>query len=135
MFYAAKGEGAYLNGNRIQVSSRTLKLADVNIRASNTKPLEREIVSRVIEKVFQVKNNMCCHDEISGIACGRYDGLITQGSHSWDYCHYLLVTEAGGQVTDWKGVEFDLTKGDIVVSNGIIHQELLAAIKMDPVTN
>jgi myo-inositol-1(or 4)-monophosphatase len=72
---------------------------------------------------------MCCHDEISGIACDRYDGFISKGSSPWDYCHYLLVEEAGGKVTDWNGNNFDISKDNIVISNGIIHNELLQAVK------
>jgi len=86
-------------------------------------------VSKIIEYVYQVKNNLCCHDEISGVACNKFDGFISKGSSAWDYCHYLLVEEAGGKVTDWKGEEFDITKNNMIASNKIIHEELLKAVK------
>lgn len=129
LFYAIKNKGAFLNGKQIRVSDRVLNLSDINVRTLPNKKLEKEVVSGIIENVHQVKNNMCCHDEISGIACNRYDGFISKGSSPWDYCHYLLVEEAGGKVTDWNGEEYDISKDNVVMSNGIIHDELLIATK------
>jgi myo-inositol-1(or 4)-monophosphatase len=129
LFYAIKDKGAFLNGKQIKVSDRSLELSDVNIRTLPDKKLEKQVVSNIIADVHQVKNNMCCHDEIAGIACDRYDGFISKGSSPWDYCHYLLVEEAGGKVTDWNGDGFDISKDDIVISNDIIHDELLKAVK------
>jgi len=129
LFYAIKNKGTFLNNKQIKVSDRTLELSDVNIRTLPDKKLEQQVVSNIIADVHQVKNNMCCHDEISGIACDRYDGFISKGSSSWDYCHYLLVEEAGGKVTDWNGEEFDISKNNIIISNEIIHNELLKAVE------
>ena len=72
---------------------------------------------------------MCCHHEIAGVACDRYDGFISKNSNVWDYCQYLLVEEAGGRVTDWNGDKFDLSKDNIVASNGVIHDDLLKIVK------
>lgn len=129
LFYAIKNKGAFLNDKQIKVSERVLNLSDINVRTLPNKKLEKEVVSRIIENVHQVKNNMCCHEEISGIACNRYDGFISKGSSPWDYCHYLLVEEAGGKVTDWNGEDYDISKDNIVISNGIIHDELLKVTK------
>ncbi len=129
LFCAIKNEGTFLNNKQIKVSDRTLELSDLNIRTLPDKQLEKQVVSKIIANVHQVKNNMCCHDEISGIACDRYDGFISKGSSPWDYCHYLLVEEAGGKVTDWNGDEFDISKDNIIISNGVIHDELLQAVK------
>jgi myo-inositol-1(or 4)-monophosphatase len=125
LFWAIKGQGAFKNNTRLKVSDRIIGLSDLQIRTVPDKKLEKEIVNKVVENVFAVKNEMCSHHEISGVACARYDGLISRNSKSWDYCHYLLVEEAGGKVTDWKGEKFDLSKDNIIVSNGIIHNDLL----------
>ncbi|PCI25422.1 hypothetical protein COB57_01725 [Candidatus Peregrinibacteria bacterium] len=129
MFWAIKGKGAYLNGNKIEVSDRILKESDVIVRTLPNKKLEKEVVTNIIENVHQVKNNMCSHDEISGVACNRYDAIVSKGSSPWDYCHYLLVEEAGGKATDWNGAAFDISKDNIILSNGIIHDELLKMVK------
>ena len=129
MFSAIKGEGTYCNGERITVSDRTLHLSDIIVRTLPDKRLEKEVVSRIVEEAHQVKNNMCCHEELSGVACNRYDGFVSKGSSPWDYCHGLLVEEAGGRVTNWEGGEFDITQDNIVASNGVIHDDLLRAVK------
>lgn len=129
LFYAIKNKGAFLNNKQITVSDRSLELSDLNIRTLPDKQLEKQVVSKIIANAHQVKNNMCCHDEIAGIACDRYDGFISKGSSPWDYCHYLLVEEAGGKVTDWNGKKFDISKDNIIISNNIIHDELLEAVK------
>ncbi len=128
LFWAIKGHGAYKNNTRLKVSERTIELSDLQIRTVPNKKLEKEIVCKIIERVFQVKNEMCCHHEISGVASDRYDGFISKHSSPWDYCHYLLVEEAGGRVTDWKGEAFDISKDNIVASNGIIHEELISIL-------
>jgi len=125
LFYAIKGKGSFRNNKRVKVGNRTLELSDVVVRTIPDKILEKEVVCNIVGDVYQVKNNMCCHDEISGVACDKFDGFISKNSSPWDYCHFLLVEEAGGKVTDWKGDEFDISKDNIVASNGVIHEELL----------
>lgn len=129
LFWAIKGRGAYLNNKKLEVSKRTIELADIQIRTVPDKKKEKEIVFKIIETAFQVKNEMCCHHEIAGVACDRYDGFISKNSNVWDYCQYLLVEEAGGRVTDWNGDKFDLSKDNIVASNGVIHDDLLKIVK------
>ena len=41
----------------------------------------------------------------------------------------LIVAEAGGRVTGLRGETFDLYRGDIVASNGLIHQEMVSVIR------
>lgn len=125
LFWAIKGQGAFKNNVKINVGNRTLELSDIVVRTLPDKKLEGETVSKIVENVWQVKNNMCCHEEISGVAYDRYDGFVSKGSSPWDYCHCLLVEEAGGRVTDWNGEEFNISKDNIIASNGIIHDELL----------
>lgn len=124
-FWAVKGKGTFLNNEKIFVGDRKLNLSDVTIRTCSSKKLEKKVVSNMIERVHQVKNDFCSHHEISCVACNRFDGFVSKGSYSWDYCQYLLVEEAGGTVTDWEGNEYDISKDNIIVSNGIIHSELL----------
>lgn len=128
-FYAIKGQGAYMNNIKLEVSKRIIELADLQIRTMPDKKMEKKIVCKIIETAHQVKNDMCCHHEIAGVACGRYDGFISKNSKAWDYCQYLLIEEAGGRVTDWNGDKFDLSKDNIVASNGIIHDDLLKIVE------
>src|SRR4029077_21178800 len=56
------------------------------------------------------------------VACGRYDGFGEPALHAWDIAAgVLIVTEAGGRVTDYRGEPARLDGGRLLASNGRIH--------------
>jgi myo-inositol-1(or 4)-monophosphatase len=63
------------------------------------------------------------------VAAGRLDGYAEQYIGQWDYmAGSLIVTEAGGMVTDYDG-SADFTQGNsVVATNGLIQQDLLKVI-------
>ena len=67
-----------------------------------------------------------CH-----VAAGRLDGYAEQYIGQWDFmAGSLIVTEAGGTVTDYSG-SADFTPGNsVVATNGVIQQDLLTALSL-----
>jgi myo-inositol-1(or 4)-monophosphatase len=64
------------------------------------------------------------------VACGRLDGFYEPGLSAWDVCGgALIVQEAGGVVTDFKGGDDFLMGKEILATNGILHEEILKAVK------
>jgi myo-inositol-1(or 4)-monophosphatase len=64
--------------------------------------------------------DLCC------VACGRYDGFWEFNLNSWDTAAgVLLVTEAGGSVTDFNGAPATVEGRDLIATNGLLHAELL----------
>ena len=64
------------------------------------------------------------------VACGRFDGFWEEGLNPWDVAAgYLLIEEAGGQVTYYNGDRYDIYSPPIVGSNGLIHGEMLKVLK------
>jgi myo-inositol-1(or 4)-monophosphatase len=60
------------------------------------------------------------------VARGWYDGYWERRLHAWDIAAgTLLVEEAGGRVTDTRGADLDVRCGEVVASNGAIHQDML----------
>jgi myo-inositol-1(or 4)-monophosphatase len=60
------------------------------------------------------------------VACGRYDAYWEFNLNPWDTAAgVLLVREAGGMVTNFRGGPFDISSREVLASNGIIHAELL----------
>jgi myo-inositol-1(or 4)-monophosphatase len=60
------------------------------------------------------------------VAAGRFDGFWEFNLNPWDTAAgVLLVEEAGGVVSDFRGGEFQLNSRETVASNGIVHQALL----------
>jgi len=66
------------------------------------------------------------------VAAGRFDGFWEPSLHAWDIAAgALIVTEAGGKTSDYGGGPARLDAGEIVASNGKIHDAMLAVLKGD----
>jgi len=60
------------------------------------------------------------------VAAGRFDGYYEHKLNAWDSAAgFLLVEEAGGKVTDFKGSTYSPYQPQLVATNGLIHDELL----------
>jgi myo-inositol-1(or 4)-monophosphatase len=64
--------------------------------------------------------------DLAYVACGRLDGFWEFGLHPWDMAAgLLLVTEAGGRVSDMKGQPHTLRSRHLLTDNAVIHDEFL----------
>ena len=64
------------------------------------------------------------------IACGRLDGFWELKLNPWDTAAgKLMVEEAGGKVTNYTGHPFSIYGKDLIASNGLIHDEMVAVLK------
>ena len=60
------------------------------------------------------------------VAAGRLDGYYERGIKAWDIAAgSLIVEEAGGKITNYRGYELDLEGGEVVASNGPLHPVLV----------
>lgn len=131
MFSAEQGCGAYLNNRRIHVS-RTERL-QASLLATGFPSWKRH---RNVNIHFFHQAAMASHGvrragsaalDLAYVACGRLDGYWEFGLNPWDMAAgLLLVTEAGGRVSDMRGGPADLRGPHVVADNGRIHEELLA---------
>ncbi|HVK78422.1 MAG TPA: inositol monophosphatase family protein [Kofleriaceae bacterium] len=63
------------------------------------------------------------------VAAGAFDGYWERKLKPWDVAAgVLLVVEAGGRVTDTRGGPFATSSGDVVASNGVIHDDIVAEL-------
>ena len=68
--------------------------------------------------------------DLAWVAAGRFDGYWERDLHPWDIAAgILLVTEAGGKVTDADGGEDPLATGSICAANPELHGPLLERLK------
>lgn len=134
MFFAEKGEGSFLNGERISVSKET-DLKKLFISHCNGK--EEHQMRRVL-KAFQelrpvTRDFMRMKSaalELAYVANGRLGGFVLLGGKSWDVAAgSLLVKEAGGKATDFAGREWTLNAGDLLAANGQVHEQILERMK------
>jgi myo-inositol-1(or 4)-monophosphatase len=65
--------------------------------------------------------------DLSYVASGRLDGYYERGIWAWDIAAgSLILEEAGGRVTDYRGSALDLEGREIVASNGALHPALVS---------
>jgi myo-inositol-1(or 4)-monophosphatase len=132
-FAAERGEGAALNGKRIRVSP-TPNLAsallctgfpyDVRERGEFARHFANFIMN-----AQGVRRDGAAALDLAYVAAGRFDGFWEEGLKPWDVAAgSLLVTEAGGVVTDFSGGQRWLDRGNIVGASRGVHAELLEII-------
>lgn len=137
MYSAQKGQGASLNGKTMRVSSTTT-VRDSILASGFPYDRHTDSVDNIAQMGLFLKKcqgfrrfGACCLD-LASVAAGRYDGFWEFKLSSWDVsAGLLLVTEAGGRVTriDGAPMGFLTERNNIVVSNGLIHEEMLEVLK------
>jgi myo-inositol-1(or 4)-monophosphatase len=130
LFAAEQGSGAYLNQQRIHVS-KTAKLSECLLgtgfpshkRHQNPNIFfyhQLTLHTHGVRRAGSAALDLCC------VACGRYDGFWEFNLNPWDTAAgVLIVQEAGGMVTDFKGGPFQLHSRETMASNGLVHPALL----------
>jgi len=131
LFVCEKGGGAFLNGRRIRVS-RVAKLADslsctgFPNHHRNTNPNIHFYYQLAVE-THGVRRGGSAAIDLAYTACGRLDAFWEIGLNPWDLAAgKLLVTEAGGVCSEMRGGTHRMTSAEILTSNGLLHEELLA---------
>jgi myo-inositol-1(or 4)-monophosphatase len=130
MFWALRGEGAFLNGNRIRVSAvadlgqsllSTGFPYDIRQTGDNIAHFGNFVVrAQAIRRCGSAALDLCY------VACGRFDGFWEMKLNPWDVCAgALIVREAGGRATDFSGREFPGTVSHILASNGFLHGQMM----------
>lgn len=131
---AERGGGATLNGRPLHVSDTSHLAASLLAtgfpydRATNPRNnlAEFAVLKRLCHGVRRVGSAAL---DLSMVAAGWLDGYWEMRLKPWDLAAgSLLVTEAGGRVTSWRGDPFEAESGEIVATNGHIHAELVAAL-------
>ncbi len=132
LFVAERGRGARLNGRPIRVS-RTTSLDDavVALWHDDTVWRDRRLRERIARLALRVRSLRIfgAAFSLAYVAAGRLDGYWEQSAGPWDVAAgILLVGEAGGRVTNGRGMPFDLDQSTILASNGRIHRHLVSAL-------
>lgn len=129
-FHAEGGRGAWLQNERLRVSARR-DLADCLIATGipyfghGDHPQWRAIFSEVAPQVAGIRRFGSAALDLAWVAAGRYDGFWEQGLSPWDVAAgIIIVREAGGFVTDFRGGDKPVERQEIVAGNDVIHSKL-----------
>jgi len=128
-YWAEKGRGAWLNERRLRVSSRR-ELADALIATGipykghgDFARFER-VLGVVAPQVAGIRRFGSAALDLAWVAAGRYDGFWEEDLKPWDVAAgILLVREAGGFVTDFRGADRAID-GQVLAGNDFIHSKL-----------
>jgi len=131
LFTATRGRGAFLNDKRLRVTKR-LHLADSLIGTGfpYTKFEHLDAYIAIFKDLMQqtagLRRPGSAALDLAWMAAGRYDGFFETGLKPWDIAAgTLLITEAGGMVSDLHGSDTFLKTGHLCAGNPNIHPLLL----------
>jgi len=136
LFTAELGIGSWLNGRRLQVSRNATALESMLVTGFpyNIHQQADEFVkvfAEVLKHARAIRRLGSAAIDISWVAAGRMDGFWEASLKPWDTrAAVLILEEAGGRVTGMDGGPWDPHRGDILATNGLIHDELLRIIAM-----
>ena len=131
LFTAIQGEGAFLNDEKIKVS-QTGKLIESLLATGFPYDIRESEADNMNNFYAFYKNGAqavrragSAALDLAYTACGRFDGFWEMKLHPWDIAAgILLVEEAGGKVTDFSGGPIGLYRGEVLASNGTIHEQM-----------
>jgi myo-inositol-1(or 4)-monophosphatase len=136
LFYAGKGQGAFLNGNEINVGtaeSLTKSIIATGFfydRGSDMRDTLRNIEKFFMANVRGVRRLGAAAIDLAYVASGRFSGFWEFSLQPWDFAAgKLIVEEAGGRVTGAHGEVLPLEKHFVVASNKQIHKDMLNILK------
>ena len=134
MFSAERGRGVTLNGKPIRVS--TVRTLAESLLATGFPGQKRHsnpnihFYQQITLRSHGVRRAGSAALDLANVACGRYDGFWEFNLNPWDTAAgVLLVQEAGGCVTRFDGSPFRLDSREVLATNGLIHQEVMANFK------
>ena len=135
LFTTVKGEGAFLNGRLLRVSRREpLKncLLATGFPYDRTRDNENNFANFVNFQMAAraVRRAGAAALDLANVAAGRLDGYWEVKLKPWDVAAgQLLVTEAGGRVTNHEGSPFSIYDHRVLASNGLVHDAMVALLK------
>ncbi len=135
LFWAERGQGAYLNDTRLRVSGRkrmdeALLSTGIPFKGREGHEEFKAELAEFMPSVAGIRRFGAATLDLAYVAAGRYDGFWESGLNIWDIAAgVLLVQEAGGYVTDLNGGKTMLSTGNILAANDQLHMPMQRVLK------
>jgi myo-inositol-1(or 4)-monophosphatase len=129
-FWAEKGRGAFLHNQRLRVSARKelgdcLIATGIPYRGHGDFAAFDAILGAIAPNVAGIRRFGAAALDLAWVAAGRFDGFWEAGLSVWDVAAgILMVREAGGFVSDYRGGEAPIARAEVLASNGAIQSKL-----------
>ncbi len=134
LYFASKGNGACLNGQKISVSKKAkmrdgVYVAAFSSAASKGKKKEYDVFGRMNDATRGVLRMGSAAMSLAYLASGKIDGFWAKNLFAWDLgAGLILVHEAGGKISNMNGKKYRFGEDIFIASNKIIHKELSQAL-------
>ncbi len=135
LFTARRGKGAQLNGKPIHVSkAKTLATSLLATGFAYDRRERRRFYlafwEDMMTRVEGLRRAGSAALDLASVACGRLDGFWEFSLKPWDIAAgSLLVSEAGGTVTNMDGTPLDIAGAQILATNRRIHREIAQVLR------
>ena len=129
-FWAEKGRGAWLTDQRLRVSSRrdmseALIATGIPFMGHGDFVQWSRIFGAVAPEVAGIRRLGAAALDLAWVAAGRFDGFWESDLNTWDVAAgMLLIREAGGFVTDYRGGDKPLERKEMLAANDALHSKL-----------
>ncbi|MFO1518054.1 MAG: inositol monophosphatase family protein [bacterium] len=136
MFLAEKGSGATVNGEKLQVSKtpdlkHSMLATGFAYNVAKAKENNLDHFQNFIFNSRAVRRDGVAAVDLCYTAMGRFDGFWELELFPWDVAAgFLIVEEAGGEVTDFSGHPFSVYSKEIVASNSKIHKAMVKVLRL-----
>ncbi|MBL7056268.1 inositol monophosphatase [Candidatus Woesearchaeota archaeon] len=133
IYFAEKNKGVYCNGKKISVSktsklSKAFVVTDLTLRYDKASKLN--VLKKLKWKVYDMRAVGCAVYSYVMVAKGIADVYYTTQTNSWDVAAgALIVSEAGGNVTDFTGEKWNPNQGKYISTNKQLHNQFLKVVK------
>lgn len=133
-YVAEKGKGTTLNGKPVRVSSegelvRSLLATGFPYDIATSEHNNIDHFCRFVLACRDVRRIGAAALDLAYLSAGRFDAFWEYGLNPWDFAAgCLLVEEAGGQVSDFRGGPFDVRMRSVLASNGVLHETMLKGL-------
>ncbi|WP_024867571.1 inositol monophosphatase family protein [Pseudoxanthomonas suwonensis] len=135
LYVAEQGKGAWLNGQRIHVSSRgtlieSVLACGIPFAGKPDHPVFAREMALLSAHVAGIRRTGACAVDMAWVAAGRWDAYWERALNAWDMAPgVILVEEAGGVATAVDGTALDLHGQNVCVSNGAVHASLVEVLE------
>jgi len=135
LYWAEKGQGAFMNDTRLRVSGRSklensVLATGIPFLGKDGHELFMAEMTEIAPQVAGIRRFGAATLDLAYVASGRFDGFWESGLKAWDVAAgVLLVREAGGYVTDYKGKQNVVDAGTIIAANDRLHAPLDRMLK------
>jgi myo-inositol-1(or 4)-monophosphatase len=134
LFFAEHGKGAFLNNKLLKVSENSNLESACLVTGFpyrwvevGTDPIA--VFEKFIRKGLPVRRLGSAAIDLCWVAAGRFDGFWEYNLNPWDIAAgYLIIQEAGGRISNFKGDAYDIYDKHTLATNGHIHEQMLTVI-------